>query len=185
MLGVDTATTDEELQARLATRLGIMFQYGALLNSLTVGENIALPLEMHTNLPRDLIDQIVRLRLASVSLEGVQDHMPSELSGGMRKRAALARAMALDPEILFCDEPSAGLDPVTAAEIDQLLLTLNRELGITIVMVTHELLSMARLNGRLIMLDQGRVIFTGTVEEANRSGHEVVYPFFHPGEAPH
>ena len=183
VLGFNTATLDEENQSKLMTRLGVMFQYGALLNSLTVGENIALPLEMHTDLPRAQINQIVRLRLDSVSLEGTQDRMPSELSGGMRKRVALARAMALDPEILFCDEPSAGLDPVTAAEIDRLLLTLNRSLGITIVIVTHELLSINRLDGRLIMLNGGQVVFSGTVEEAQRSKHSVVYPFFHPGEA--
>ena len=108
--------------------------------------------------------------------------MPSELSGGMRKRVALARAMALDPEILFCDEPSAGLDPVTAAEIDELLLTLNRALGVTIVIVTHELLSIERLDGRLFMLDGGQVVFSGTVGEAQCSTHRIVYPFFHPGE---
>ncbi len=183
VLGINTATLDEESQSELAKRLGVMFQYGALLNSLTVGENIALPLEMHTDLPPAQIEQIVRLRLASVSLEGTQDRMPSELSGGMRKRVALARAMALDPEILFCDEPSAGLDPVTAAEIDELLLTLNRALGITIVIVTHELLSIDRLDGRLLMLDEGQVVFSGSVREAQRSTHDVVYPFFHPGEA--
>ena len=183
VLGLNTTTLDEEDQSKLATRLGVMFQYGALLNSLTVGENIALPLEMHTDLPRAQINQIVRLRLDSVSLAGTQNRMPSELSGGMRKRVALARAMALDPEILFCDEPSAGLDPVTAAEIDKLLLTLNRSLGITIVIVTHELLSIGRLDGRLLMLNEGQVVFSGTVEEARRSTHSVVYPFFHPGEA--
>ena len=183
VLGINTATLDEESQSELAKRLGVMFQYGALLNSLTVGENIALPLEMHTDLPPAQIEEIVRLRLASVSLEGTQDRMPSELSGGMRKRVALARAMALDPEILFCDEPSAGLDPVTAAEIDELLLTLNRALGITIVIVTHELLSIDRLDGRLLMLDEGQVVFSGSAGEAQRSTHDVVYPFFHPGEA--
>ena len=183
ILGVNTATLDGEHQSKLATRLGVMFQYGALLNSLTVGENIALPLEMHTDLPRAQIDQIVSLRLDSVSLGGTQNRMPSELSGGMRKRVALARAMALDPEILFCDEPSAGLDPITAAEIDKLLLMLNRSLGITIVIVTHELMSIDRLDGRLIMLDEGQVVFSGTVEEAQRSKHSIVYPFFHPGEA--
>ena len=182
VLGTNTATLDESSRPRLAVRLGVMFQYGALLNSLTVGDNIALPLEMHTDLSRDLVEDIVRMRLASVSLDHAYDRFPDELSGGMRKRAALARAMALDPEILLCDEPGAGPDPVTAAEIDALLLTLNRELGITIVVVTHELLSIGRLNGRLIMLDAGRVVFTGSTDEALRSDHQVVYPFFHPGE---
>ena len=182
VLGMNRGALNEDDQSKLATRLGVMFQYGALLNSLTVGENISLPLEMHTDLPRAQIDHIVCLRLDSVSLEGTQDRMPSELSGGMRKRVALARAMALDPEILFCDEPSAGLDPVTAAEIDELLLTLSRALGVTIVIVTHELLSIERLDGRLFMLDGGQVVFSGTVGEAQCSTHRIVYPFFHPGE---
>lgn len=182
VLGFDAADLDEETRPSLLVRLGVMFQYGALLNSLTIADNIALPLEMHTELSSELIEAIVRTRLASVSLSHAYDLFPNELSGGMRKRAALARAMTLDPEILFCDEPSAGLDPVTAAEIDELLLTLNRELGTTLVIVTHELLSIGRLDGRLIMLDQGRVVFTGSVEQAHRSEHEIVYPFFHPGE---
>ena len=182
VLGFDAASLDEKTRPELLVRLGVMFQYGALLNSLTIADNLALPLEMHTDLSRELIEAIVRTRLASVSLSHAYDLFPNELSGGMRKRAALARAMTLDPEILFCDEPSAGLDPVTAAEIDELLLTLNRELGTTIVIVTHELLSIARLDGRLIMLDKGRVIFTGSVAEAHSSEHEIVYPFFHPGE---
>ncbi len=182
VLGFDAASLDEKTRPALLVRLGVMFQYGALLNSLTIADNLALPLEMHTDLPGDLIEAIVRTRLASVSLSHAYDLYPNELSGGMRKRAALARAMTLDPEILFCDEPSAGLDPVTAAEIDELLLTLNRELGTTIVIVTHELLSIGRLDGRLIMLDKGRVVFSGSVAEAQSSDREVVYPFFHPGE---
>ena len=164
-------------------RLGVMFQYGALLNSLTVEQNVALPLEMHTDLQPALIGEIARTRLASVGLGHACDRYPGELSGGMRKRAALARAMVMDPEILFCDEPGAGLDPVTAAEIDALLLALNRELGITIAIVTHELLSIERLNGRLIMLDQGRVAFTGAVAEAKCSEHPVVRSFFYPSGA--
>ncbi len=182
VLGIDATTLDENSRPDWAVRLGVMFQYGALLNSLTIAENVALPLHMHTDLSADLIEAIVRMRLASVSLEHAYGRYPDELSGGMRKRAALARAMALDPEILLCDEPSAGLDPVTAAEIDQLLLTINRELGITIVIVTHELLSIARLDGRLIMLDQGRVVFNGSVDQAQHSEHTTVHSFFHPGE---
>jgi phospholipid/cholesterol/gamma-HCH transport system ATP-binding protein len=181
VLAQDIAALDEESKPALLIRLGVMFQYGALFNSMTIAENIALPLQMHTDLDAELIEAIVRTRLASVSLHQAYDLFPNELSGGMRKRAALARAMALDPEILFCDEPGAGLDPVTAAEIDELLLTLNRELGTTIVIVTHELLSIARLQGRLIMLDEGRVVFTGSVAEARQSDQTIVHSFFHPG----
>lgn len=165
----------------LLRRLGVMFQYGALLNSLTVGENLSLPLEMHTDLSPALVEDIVRTRLHLVGLDHAYALLPAELSGGMRKRAALARAMVLDPEILFCDEPGAGLDPVTAAEIDHLLLTVNQSLGITLIIVTHELLSIERLDGRLIMLDQGEVVFTGTVDQAKTSDLPVVAHFFNPG----
>ena len=184
VLGEDATELEGEDRDALSKRLGVMFQYGALLNSLTIADNIALPLEMHTDLKQDLIADIVRTRLALVGLGHACGRFPNELSGGMRKRAALARAMVLDPEILFCDEPGAGLDPVTAAEIDELLLTLNRELNTTIVIVTHELLSIERLDGRLIMLDQGRIAFTGTIAEAKRSDHPIVHPFFHPGGPP-
>ena len=184
ILGEDATELEGEDRDALSKRLGVMFQYGALLNSLTIADNIALPLEMHTDLKPDLIADIVRTRLALVGLGHAYGRFPNELSGGMRKRAALARAMVLDPEILFCDEPGAGLDPVTAAEIDELLLTLNRELNTTIVIVTHELLSIERLDGRLIMLDQGRIAFTGTIAEAKRSDHPIVHPFFHPGGPP-
>ena len=164
----------------LLQRIGVMFQYGALLNSLSVGENIALPLEMHTELDPALIEDIVRARLHLVGLDHAFSLYPSELSGGMRKRAALARAMAMDPEILFCDEPGAGLDPITGAGIDHLLLTLNQSLGITLVIITHELLSIQRLDGRLIMLDQGQVVFTGSVAAAHTSDIPAVEHFFHP-----
>ena len=184
VLGEEVAALEDGNRDVLSKRLGVMFQYGALLNSLTIAENIALPLEMHTDLEPDFVADIVRTRLALVGLAHAYDRFPNELSGGMRKRAALARAMVLDPEILFCDEPGAGLDPVTAAEIDELFLTLNRELSTTIVIVTHELLSIERLDGRLIMLDQGRLAFTGTVAEAKRSCHPTVHPFFHPGAPP-
>lgn len=181
LLGQDSTRLSEAERENLLRRLGVMFQYGALLNSLTVGENIALPLEMHTDLDPVFIEDIVRTRLHLVGLEHTFSRYPNELSGGMRKRAALSRAMVMDPEILFCDEPGAGLDPVTAAGIDHLLLTLNRSLGTTMVVVTHELLSIERLNGRLVMLDGGRVVFTGAVSEAKASEHPVVRGFFQPG----
>jgi phospholipid/cholesterol/gamma-HCH transport system ATP-binding protein len=136
---------------------------------------------MHTDLAPELIEAIVRTRLELVGLSHAYALLIDELSGGMRKRVALARAMALDPDILFCDEPGAGLDPITAAGIDRLLLTLNRSLGTTLVVVTHELLSIERLDGRLIMLDGGEVVFSGTTEEARSATLAGVREFFHPG----
>ena len=127
-----------------------------------------------------LIADVVHTRLQPVGLDGSQDKLPSELSGGMRKRAALARAMALEPEILFCDEPGAGLDPVTAAGIDRLLLSLNEQQGTTIVVVTHELLSIQRLDGNLIMLDAGQVVYDGTVRAARDEGRDDLQRFFNP-----
>ncbi|MBT3346383.1 MAG: ATP-binding cassette domain-containing protein [Gemmatimonadetes bacterium] len=170
----------EAEQAKLLQRVGVMFQYGALLNSLSVGENVALPLQMHTDLPADLIDDLVRTRLRLVGLDGTRDLLPTQLSGGMRKRAALARAMSLEPEVLFCDEPGAGLDPQTAAGIDRLLLSLNEQLGMSIVVVTHELLSIDRLDGDLIMLDEGSVAFAGTVSSARQADLPGLQRFFHP-----
>lgn len=182
LFGQETTHLDPEERKPLLRRLGVMFQYGALLNSLTVAENVALPLEMHASLEPDLREAIVRTRLELVGLGHAYDLLPSELSGGMRKRAALARAMVMDPEILFCDEPGAGLDPVTAAGIDHLLLILNRSLGTTLVVITHELLSIQRLDGRLLMLDRGQVVFTGRVDQALASDEPVVRDFFHPGD---
>ena len=171
-----------ELEQRaFQQRLGVLFQHGALLNSITVGDNVALPLEMHTQMSPGIIHDIVMTRLEQVGLSHAVDLMPTELSGGMRKRAAIARAMALDPEILFCDEPGAGLDPVTAAEIDQLLLTINEALSTTIVIVTHELLSIERLDGHLLMLDGGRVVFSGPTADARRSPLPQLQRFFSPG----
>lgn len=164
----------------LLRRVGVMFQYGALLGSLTVGENVALPLQMHTDIDADLVAEVVATRLRLVGLAGSAAKLPSELSGGMRKRAALARAMALEPEVLFCDEPGAGLDPVTAAGIDRLLLSLNEQQGTTIVVVTHELLSIERLDGKLVMLDAGRVVYDGSARQARGEDRADLRQFFHP-----
>jgi phospholipid/cholesterol/gamma-HCH transport system ATP-binding protein len=133
---------------------GVMFQSGALLGSMTVGENIALPLQEWTDLPVDAIFAISQAKLRLVGLQGTEEKMPSELSGGMRKRAAIARAMALEPHLLFLDEPSAGLDPVSAVELDELILTLNDKLGITLVVVTHDLESIFKIAKHCIMLDR-------------------------------
>src|SRR5580704_14331714 len=133
---------------------GVMFQSGALFGSLSVGENVALPLDQWTDLPEDAIGAIVRAKLKLVGLDGAEDKLPAEISGGMKKRAAIARAMALEPPLLFLDEPSAGLDPVSAVELDELILTLNRVLGLTVVLVTHELPSILKIAKRCIMLDK-------------------------------
>jgi phospholipid/cholesterol/gamma-HCH transport system ATP-binding protein len=142
---------------------GVMFQSGALLGSYTVGDNVALPIAEWTDLPRDAVQAIVQAKLRLVGLDHTETKMPSELSGGMKKRAAIARAMALEPDLLFLDEPSAGLDPITAAELDDLILALNRELGLTVVVVTHDLDSIARIGKRCIMLDRATqsIIATG------------------------
>ncbi len=133
---------------------GVMFQSGALLGSMTLGENIALPLESWTDLPREAVLAIVEAKLRLVGLHGTEDKMPSELSGGMKKRAAIARALALEPSLVFLDEPSAGLDPTTAFELDELIITLNEKLGMTVVIVTHDLDSIFKIAKHCIMLDK-------------------------------
>jgi phospholipid/cholesterol/gamma-HCH transport system ATP-binding protein len=135
-------------------RFGVMFQSGALLGSYTVGDNVALPLSEWTDLPREAVRAIVQAKLRLVGLDHTEGLLPSELSGGMKKRAAIARALALEPDLIFLDEPSAGLDPVTAAELDELILALNRDLGLTVVVVTHDLDSIQRIGQRCIMLDR-------------------------------
>lgn len=152
---------------RRRPRFGVMFQQGALLGSSTVGENVELPLLEWTRLPQDAVSAIARSKLRLVGLDGVEESLPSQLSGGMRKRAAIARAMALEPELIFLDEPSAGLDPVTASELDDLILALNTGLKLTVVIVTHELESIFKLGGRCIMLDRDekRVIAEGEARE--------------------
>jgi len=151
--GFDVGNATAEQLDAVRRRYGMLFQSGALFASLTLGENVALPLEEYTTLPRATIELIVRIKLSMVKLDGFEDFMINELSGGMKKRAALARAIALDPQILFFDEPSAGLDPVTSAELDELIVQLNRSLGTTLVVVSHELASIFTIAERVIMLD--------------------------------
>lgn len=151
--GQDVTGANEDEWRRIQRKIGVSFQSGALFGSLTLGENVALPLEEYTALPRDTIDLLVRIKLSMVKLDGFEDFQIAELSGGMKKRAALARAIALDPDILFFDEPSAGLDPITSAELDELILQVNHSLGTTTVVVSHELPSIFRIADRAIMLD--------------------------------
>ena len=146
--------TDEQNLRKVLRQCGILFQSGALFGSMTLAENIALPLQEYTDLPQTHIDTLVRMKLAQVNLTGYENHLPAELSGGMKKRAGLARAMALNPEILFFDEPSAGLDPISSAELDRLILDLNQTLGTTMIIVTHELDSIYTVADRIIMLDK-------------------------------
>jgi len=158
LFGQDLSDLDERRLDDLRKRFGILFQSGALFNSMTVGENVALPLREHTDLDADTIDIMVRIKLEQVGLREAVHLMPAEVSGGMKKRAGLARAIALDPEILFYDEPSAGLDPVTSAEIDQLMMDLAGKLGVTSVVVTHEMDSAFRIADRMAMLDKGEML---------------------------
>jgi phospholipid/cholesterol/gamma-HCH transport system ATP-binding protein len=151
--GQDVWQADEDQLRLIQRKFGVLFQSGALFASLSLGENVALPLQEYTTLPSDTIDLVVRLKLSMVKLADFAEFLIPELSGGMKKRAALARAMALDPSILFFDEPSAGLDPITSAGLDELILQINRSLGTTIVAVTHELSSIFTIAERAIMLD--------------------------------
>lgn len=182
IFGQDVTWMEEEEFNSILRKIGVLFQNGALLNSITVGENVAIPLEQHTNLPAELIRRIVRSKLHLVELEHAINMLPSELSGGMRKRAALARSIALDPVLLFGDEPSAGLDPVTAASLDQLLLKLRDYLNMTLLVVTHELGSIERIADRIVFLDEGRILFQGSLADAKQSEIAPVYKFFHPNE---
>lgn len=162
IFGQDINTLDDNEFDETCKRFGILFQSGALFNSLTVGENVALPLKEHTELDDETIDIMVKIKLEQVGLREAEHLMPSEISGGMKKRAGLARAVSLDPEILFYDEPSAGLDPVTSAEIDILMMDLAKKLGVASVVVTHEMDSAFRIADRMIMLDKGKVLMNDT-----------------------
>jgi phospholipid/cholesterol/gamma-HCH transport system ATP-binding protein len=152
--GAEITAAEGEARREILRRIGVMYQSGALFGSLTLAENVLLPLEEFTDLPPEAREAIARSKLRLVGLEGFEGHMPAELSGGMKKRAAIARAMALDPQVLFLDEPSAGLDPITSAELDDTILELSRSLGVTFVVVTHELPSIYKIADRVIMLDR-------------------------------
>jgi phospholipid/cholesterol/gamma-HCH transport system ATP-binding protein len=170
------AMTESERDA-LRKKMGMSFQGGALFGAMTVGENVALPLHEHTRLDESTIEIIVRLKLDQVGLSGFEHYMPAQLSGGMKKRAAIARAMAMDPEILFFDEPSAGLDPIIAAGIDELVLKLKKAFHMTVVVVTHELASAFLIADRMILIDKGNIVAAGTPQQLRESQQPRVRQF--------
>jgi len=181
--GEDFWNAGAETQQRLKRRLGILFQGGALWSSLTLAENVALPIAEYTGLPPARVDEIVAFKLALVGLAGCEDLYPAELSGGMKKRAGLARAMALDPEILVIDEPSSGLDPLTARRLDELIMELRDSLGTTIVVVTHELASILSIGNNSVYLDSESrtMIATGHPQDALKNGNPKVRHFLTRG----
>jgi phospholipid/cholesterol/gamma-HCH transport system ATP-binding protein len=177
ILGTDIHRATERTLDSLRQRIGMAFQGGALFGSLSVGGNVDLPLAEFTRLPESTRRIIVRIKLALVGLDEAAARHPSELSGGMKKRAAFARAMALDPDVLFCDEPSAGLDPVTAAGLDRLLIQLKEVFGITLVVVTHELASAFAVADRIALIHEGRVLVTGTPQQVRACPDPIVRRF--------
>jgi phospholipid/cholesterol/gamma-HCH transport system ATP-binding protein len=178
VLGKDISNITEAEQLNLYLQMGVFYQSGALLNSMTVGENVALPLKQHSNLPDSLIEEIVYMKLGLVHLQHAFHLFPSQLSGGMLKRAALARAIVMDPPLLFCDEPGAGLDPISLASLDELIINLQKQLGISVLMVTHEVTSIMRIADKIVYLDNGVVAFEGSLKKALESDVDSVKNFF-------
>jgi phospholipid/cholesterol/gamma-HCH transport system ATP-binding protein len=172
ILGHSLTEISDVERTKLRQKIGVAFQGGALFSSMNVLENIILPLREHTKLDLNTMRIMARLKMQVVNLSGFESLMPSELSGGMIKRAAFARAIVMDPKILFCDEPSAGLDPIVASAIDDLILSLRDAMGMSIVVVTHELESAFRIADRICVLDRGNILMIGTVEEVRASGNE-------------
>ncbi|HEX7915892.1 ABC transporter ATP-binding protein [Rudaea sp.] len=186
LLGVDIGEADEAQMLGVRRQIGVSFQGGALLTSLSVGDNVALPLREMTQLDENTIRIMSRLKLEVVNLGGFQELMPAQLSGGMIKRAALARAIVMDPKLLFFDEPSAGLDPVVSAELDELILRLRDALRMTIVVVTHELESAFKIADTITVLDQGEILMTNTVDKIRHADNERIQDLLNrrPRETP-
>jgi phospholipid/cholesterol/gamma-HCH transport system ATP-binding protein len=185
LLGTDVWRAPQATLAAVRRRFGMMFQEGALFSSLDVATNVATPLREHLDLPEAIVDRLVRLRLALAGLPpDAGAKLPSQLSGGMRKRAAIARALALEPEVLFLDEPTSGLDPITARAFDALLAFLNRDLGITVLVVTHDLDTLFGIARRVVVLGRGRVIADGTLEEVVRVDDPWIQSYFSSRAAP-
>jgi phospholipid/cholesterol/gamma-HCH transport system ATP-binding protein len=176
--GIDVATSVQKDLRKVRRSIGVAFQNAALFNSMSVQDNVALPLREHTRLAESTIRLMTWMKLAVVGLAEFGHHSPQELSGGMKKRAAVARAISLDPEILVFDEPSAGLDPIVGAELDELILGLKRAFNMTVVVVTHELASAFRIADRMAMLYQGSLIAVGSKDELRKSNHPRIRQFF-------
>lgn len=180
LFGQDASRLREWGARDVYRRFGVMFQQGALFSSLTLAENVAVPLHEHTDVPPELIRDIVALKIADVGLPmDSAGKYPNELSGGMRRRAALARAIVMDPELLFLDEPTAGLDPIIGAGFDELVLHLKAILGLTVVMVTHDLDSLWRIADRVAVLGNGKILGTGTMKELSESTDPHIHEYFH------
>ncbi len=175
--GQNIAPMNEDELDPVRKRFGILFQNGALFNSMTVGENVSLPMVEHTSLDEKIIRMIVKMKLEMVGLRGFEDLKPSQISGGMKKRVGLARAIALDPEIVYYDEPSAGLDPITAAVIDDLMNDLSHKLDITSVVVTHHMSSAFKIADKIIMLHKGKIIAQGSADYFKQSEHPLIKQF--------
>ncbi len=175
LLGKDITKMNRDEMHDMRKNMGVAFQGGALFGSMTVAQNIQLPLCEHTQLDQQTMDIMVRMKLEVANLAGFENFMPSELSGGMIKRAALARAIIMDPKLLFFDEPSAGLDPVVSAELDELILRLRDAMNMTIVVVTHELDSAFKIADRITVLDRGEILICGTVDEVRNSDNPRIH----------
>lgn len=177
LLGKDLSTLNEDQMDAVKKKIGMCFQSAALFDSMTVGDNVSLPLREHTRLEKGVIDTVVKMKLELVGLRGFEALMPSQLSGGMRKRVGLARAIVLDPEIIFYDEPTAGLDPIVSGVIDKLILDLSKKLSITSVVVTHDMKSVFSIADRVAMLYEGRVLEVGTPQDIKKSSNPMVQQF--------